>query len=212
MKKENKIEQLICNTLVDMMENKPYYSIKVTDIVQQAGISRSSFYVYFDSIYEVLQKIEDNFLNSLPDEKETTKVALSRASRNDSKLGKRELNTYQYIMDNMRIYRILSGPNGEPSFHIRMRNRISRVTSSVISEELHCISDVNKQIIATFFAGGKMAVSDWWAYHANNISVEEMAEITVDLYTKLFNFVLKTEKRNESIEMPSDTLSKPRTD
>ena len=192
--KNNKTEILICNTLLDMMESKPYYALKVTDLIKKARISRSTFYVYFDSIFDVLQKIHDDFIGAFPDETDVSEMARSKYKRNEVRTDEREVEGYNYVKDNMRKYRILCGPNGDPSFHIRMRNRITRITNSVLSEELKGMPSINKQIIATFFAGGKVAVNDWWAYHENSISTGEIVNITSDLYAKMLNFILNNWK------------------
>jgi len=189
--KNNKTEILICDTLLVMMESKPYYSIKVTDLIKKANISRSTFYVYFDSISDVLQKIHDDFLGAFPDETDVSSLARSKFKRNEIRVDEREMEGYLYLKSNMKTYRILSGPNGDPSFYIRLRNRVTRITSSVLSEELKSIPTTNKQIIATFFAGGKIAVNDWWACHESNISMDEIACITSNLYAKMLNFILK---------------------
>lgn len=61
-------EKLICEKLLDILEITPFQTIKVTEFVRFAGISRSCFYLYFDSIYSVVQKLEDDFIEGLTEE------------------------------------------------------------------------------------------------------------------------------------------------
>jgi AcrR family transcriptional regulator len=46
-------EAYICAKFLDLVETKPFYTIKVKELAEYASISRSTFYLYFDSIYAV---------------------------------------------------------------------------------------------------------------------------------------------------------------
>jgi AcrR family transcriptional regulator len=51
--------------LLSMMENSDLHTIKVNKLTNALGIGRGTFYMYYDSIYEVLQEIEDKFFAGL---------------------------------------------------------------------------------------------------------------------------------------------------
>jgi len=191
---DSQTEILICEALLEMMKERPYYTIKVTDLVKRIGISRSTFYVYFDSIYDVLQKIEDNYLMRFPEDNDVVAMTHSRISRNDKTLGDREANVFRFIGENMELYRALTGPNGEPSFYIRQRNRQIRIYDRILAEQLPSLAEEERTIISIFLAGGKMAVTDWWAHHSNQIEFDDFVRISLEVWCEALNSVLKKRK------------------
>ena len=105
-------ETLICEKLIEMMEDTSFFDIKVTDFVKFAGVSRSMFYLYFNSLYDVLQKIEDDFIDGLLSEKE---VVSSTKIKRDNKIDSTIIAKTEYIKKNKKILRVLTGKNGDPS-------------------------------------------------------------------------------------------------
>ena len=58
-----KTKQLIKeNFAVLMNEKKELHAITVTELVKRAGITRSSFYTHYSSIYDVVKDIQDETL------------------------------------------------------------------------------------------------------------------------------------------------------
>ena len=51
------MRQIFADKIVDMMNTKSLNAITVTDIVNQCGVSRQSFYYYFDDIYDLIEWI-----------------------------------------------------------------------------------------------------------------------------------------------------------
>jgi len=191
MKAKRDTEQLIQKTLLDMMENKSFFSIKVVELAEKAGISRGLFYIYFDSIYDVLQKIEDDYIKGLPGEQRVLNGIRNRAEEDDGSLGEFKRKSYQFALDNMRVYRLLSGPNGDPSFYHKLKNRVIRVTQEAVGEGATKKDDNYKKLAAAFLAGGNVAIFDWWAHNSCGVDSKEFSEIAENLYTDIFNCVMK---------------------
>ena len=197
MEKEAKsVEKLICDTLLEMLETQPYYTVKVTDLVNKAGISRSCFYVYFDSIYAVLQKIEDDFLELFPEADSTVSVARERHKRDDGEMWENDLDILVRLKDHRRIYCILTGPNGEPSFGVRLRNRMIRIHDRTSLATNPHTPESQRKLLSIFFAGGKFAVMDYWNHHADQFDDRDYMEFSISTYTKLLNYALRFAAQN----------------
>lgn len=93
-----KTERQICDAFFELMKEKSCSAIKVAELTRIAGISRSTFYVYFDSIDDVLQTVEDDFLSNLVDEKEV------RADYDVSVIAK----NFSFIRDNLEKFELLT--------------------------------------------------------------------------------------------------------
>lgn len=49
------MKKIFLDTLMEMLKIKPLNAITITDIVNQCGVSRQSFYYYFDDIYDLIE-------------------------------------------------------------------------------------------------------------------------------------------------------------
>lgn len=61
MKKDTK--ELIYETFVELLSQKPFDKITVKDIVEACDINRNTFYYYYSDIYDLLEEIFKNQLN-----------------------------------------------------------------------------------------------------------------------------------------------------
>ena len=56
--KISKTEQLIYDSFYKLRKNYPINRIKVTDVCDGANVNRSTFYEYFDDVYDLTSKLE----------------------------------------------------------------------------------------------------------------------------------------------------------
>lgn len=61
-------KKIIKNTLVDMLEDMDINKITVSSLCKRAEINRSTFYNYYDDIYDLLKKIEDEIFNEIKED------------------------------------------------------------------------------------------------------------------------------------------------
>lgn len=172
-------EEIICQTLIELMQKKSLIDIKVTELVKHANISRSSFYIYFSSIEDVVQKIEDDFISGLKDEKSIDFRDLE--NRDSVKL----LPTLQYIKENMYTYKTLIGENGDPYFQYRLSNR----STKLLMEFNSGLSDVKKRMIIEYINGGRWQMYKWWAQNEEEVTIEEVADLTNRIIKQVFNLL-----------------------
>ena len=106
MRTQRITEKYICDKMTEMMEQVPFNKIKLVDFQKYCGISKSTFYIYFDSIYSVIQKVEDDLFNDVAAINEET-PELTKAS---------SLARVKKMKSYLRVFRILCGPSGDPAF------------------------------------------------------------------------------------------------
>jgi len=163
----NITEKRICDAMLDMMEERSFQTVKVAQLAERCGISRSTFYVYFDSIYSVIQKIEDIFFENLIEEK-THNPAIEESVIMDA---------LSSVRNNIHAFKILTGPNGDPSFVARLSNRNKRVLDVLAEKQKSQATTLELQIVNEFTRGGKLSALQWWAEHENEVSVKDMVQI-----------------------------------
>ena len=57
--------RLICDALLELLDEKPLDKITVTDIAYRADISRGTFYLHYDSVRSVISEQEDVYLSHM---------------------------------------------------------------------------------------------------------------------------------------------------
>lgn len=166
-------EELICQKLIEMMETTPIYKIKVTNFVEFAGISRSSFYVYFDSIYAVLQKIEDDFFDGLSSEEYL--LVMDSYSGKAGTMNPVLIRKVEYLKNNIDLLRVLTGPNGDPSYQARLANRTWRLFKE---KHKNCKAPkAQMRLACEYMCGGQWNLYRYWTTHEDQLDVYEMADM-----------------------------------
>lgn len=59
------VNTLIKKAFMELMNDKYYMDVTVTDLIKKAGVARASFYRNFDSTSDVLDEIVDDMVNTL---------------------------------------------------------------------------------------------------------------------------------------------------
>lgn len=103
VKKDNQrvrlTKTLLKTSLIELMQNKQIHKITIKELCAHAEINRSTFYLYYEDQFALLNEIEDDFLNHV----KTHLIKIEHPS-NDRNFLKELL---AYIKNNAQIVRIL---------------------------------------------------------------------------------------------------------
>ena len=158
MQRNTAIENEIRNALLNLVEKKPFYRIKVVDIIKECDIGRTTFYDHFDSVFDVMQSIEDEYFEKFLEKRQELKV------REFSDLYTMVNFSSEYLV---RLFRILVGPNGDPAFEMRFKNHNKRIIKEMVVE----VDDPDEQkMLAEFCAGGIWELLRFWAFNSDDLS------------------------------------------
>ncbi len=54
--------RLICDALLELMDEKPLEKITVTDIARRADVNRGTFYLHYDSVSDVINELQETLI------------------------------------------------------------------------------------------------------------------------------------------------------
>lgn len=162
-------ELLIQQTLLNMMEERPIEQIKVTHLTERAHISRTTFYLYYGSTFDVLQQIEDDFFEAVL---ERGRVLNRPADDELDAEIKRRLGFYQ---DNMRALKALYGYYGDEAFQAKVTAKGKEVLA--IHSRRFDAQDARARLAQEFIAAGQKAVLRYWFSHEDEVSLDDMATV-----------------------------------
>lgn len=165
-----KTEKLLYETLIDLLKDKTFEEIKVSDICNKALINRSTFYAHYSDKYELVV----GFINTLKSE-------LASAIKNNGST----FNTKEYYLEMIEM--ILTHIEGRKSIYqdilINNRNSIVMdilldVINNDVNEKLKKNSQVKEEIpskvISTFYIGAVTSLCIEWLKNSNEYSKEDI--------------------------------------
>lgn len=125
-KKSSKTRLLIMNSFIEIMGSKNWESITVKSIVEKAGITRGTFYLYFSDVDELITSIEEILLEELPLLKEASVAnGFSKyPTLEECSPTRWELAIFDYYRKHSTWLNALLGPHGDAKFYASIKEKM----------------------------------------------------------------------------------------
>ncbi|MGL4740330.1 MAG: TetR/AcrR family transcriptional regulator [Sarcina sp.] len=173
-----KTEQLLENSLINLLEIKSFEQITIKDITEYAQINRSTFYLHYENKDHLFNSIIDKILNKLLfDLIELEEDSFSKIQK------KTALHIFSTIKDHKQFFKVmlLKGPS------IKFSNYMVKLISEfyekkIISHNVNMdYSPVSKNLIVNYLASAYVGVIQWWLKNDLEKSVDEISNEMINL-------------------------------
>ena len=163
------------DALVEILLQKPLDEIRVQEILDRAGVSRSTFYTHF-------RDTNDLFLSDVDDFFEGMSTALSRAGSKSKRVAPvQELFAhigesrafYSALVESGRVHDVIE--LGQAQFARGIDQRLTEIAPG------GAVLPADRSAIAHAFAGALFSMLSWWIHHAMPKSPEEMDKLFHDM-------------------------------
>ena len=184
----NKSESKYFNTalrmdeaLIALLEKKDLEYITVKEICHQAGVNRSTFYLHYESIAELLDEtmemINQRFLSYFPLEEEAVLGDLEHRELNDLVFVTQEylLPYLRFIQDNKKVYRAAFRNPSSMQANARYGVLKQRILNPIL--ERFEIPIARRPYYIAYYVEGIAAIIKEWLRHDCGDSVEMIAAI-----------------------------------
>ncbi|MGO5023055.1 TetR/AcrR family transcriptional regulator [Lawsonibacter sp. LCP25S3_G6] len=184
----NKSESKYFNTalrldeaLIALLEEKDLEYITVKEICRQAGVNRSTFYLHYETIAdlveEALEMINRRFLSYFPQRQDSVVSNLGSRDREELVLVTREyLVPYlRFIRDNRKVYRAAFRNPGSMGAHARYRELKQHILSPIL--ERFEIPAAHRPYYIAYYIEGIAAIVKEWLRQDCADEVEMIADI-----------------------------------
>lgn len=176
---------LMDEALLVLLEKKEYEFITVKEICEKAGVNRSTFYLHYQSIdnllFETIEMINKRF-NSSFDNKKINPQILKKEDLfliDDNYL----IPYLKFIKDNKNIYKLI---HNNP-YLFRKQQVFEKLYNELFSVILdkYGVKEEEKEYIFAFFSFGLVAVIQKWIENDCKEDIEKMVELMkkVIMYT-----------------------------
>lgn len=184
----NKSESKYFNTalrmdeaLIALLEKKDLEYITVKEICHQAGVNRSTFYLHYESIAELLDEtmemINQRFLSYFPQEEEAVLGDMEHRELNDLVFVTQEylLPYLRFIQDNKKVYRAAFRNPSSMQTNARYGVLKQRILDPIL--ERFEIPAACRPYYIAYYVEGIAAIVKEWLRHDCGDSVEMIAAI-----------------------------------
>ncbi|MBF7019922.1 TetR/AcrR family transcriptional regulator [Staphylococcus sp. 18_1_E_LY] len=169
----------IKNSLITLLDIHKFDLITVNQIVEEAEITRSTFYRYYEDKYSLLSEIEEEILNQLHE-------ARQKINQQFTEEDMFTVEVFQQLFESLESYseaiRVLLGHNGDTSFEMKIKNEIAK--RFVNLGELHHVSKVREDLVKEYLYVILIKTFQYWSANKESIDVREVAATIRDIQLK----------------------------
>lgn len=170
--------RLLLGALTELLAEKPFDDIRVTDLCERADIHRSTFYDHFEDKFHLLtfgiRELMDLFVPLSP----TT-------SQEDYQQVMHRI--FKYFLKNQKMYTLLFLDLRNASAKALFRENYVRAYEGLMKENFSSVPREDQLIYSRHFIGGILSVVDWWLESDAKMPPEELAARFVRLISNHLN-------------------------
>lgn len=167
-------KKIIQDAFLDLLREKPFTQITVTELVKKAGINRTTFYKHYLDVQDLLGKIENGQLASLK-----ALVSERWASSHDPELVTTEV--LRLIREGGERYACLGSRNGDEALNSKLFRMIYEMFYPVLTQNLPSLSETESQMLYFYLSQGSGGILLWWIQNGMREPPEEIAAYIMTL-------------------------------
>lgn len=163
----------------DLYATRKIETITIKEISDIAGYNRGTFYLYYKSIYDLLQQTEKELLDDFTKEVELhIKMYLGEINENSKQLYE---NIETKMHKNHKYMSILNGENGDPRFKFRMKQIIKDIYRKNNPTFDNPAINIKLDYLLEYIVEANISIIQYWNANKNknlpHIPLEEVLEI-----------------------------------
>lgn len=117
-----KTKQSLKNSLINLIEEKNFSSITVTDIVNRSDVNRSTFYAHFQDKEELLACIMDELIEGLINSIKTTTSKIEHDQLDQCI--KSSIHVFNYVAEHAKYFKTMMNGKKFPEFTIKLSDNL----------------------------------------------------------------------------------------
>ena len=183
-----KTKKLIKTALSELIQEKGFDHVTITDLTQRANINRGTFYLHYQDKYDLLEKFENEVLDDI----NTNAENFIKSIKDIDFLGEDFSNEikpfinkiFTYIKENYIIMKVILGPKSD----MRFQNKIKKALNILLTEkgwDNYFDSQntfVSKNYFISYLVSAHIGVIRQWIDSGMNESAENMAEMISKMF------------------------------
>lgn len=168
-------KKLLLRSLTKLMLEKKINKITVTELTELADVNRSTFYLYYKDIYDMIDKIETEMFDEFSNQLE--KLYISDPNR-ESTLSFFVF-VFEFVRENADICKVLLGQDGDYTFLNKFKEAIMASQPPI----MHKLDKTGNKYFMPFAVSGCIGAIQQWLLDDMETSPQEISEFIISLIT-----------------------------
>lgn len=178
--------------LIDLILEKPLVAITVKDICARADINRSTFYLHFKDVTDILRTTEDEIIEHTPTHK--------RKLRDQQEIEGFFTDFLEQIRNNpriMKVIQVLCSEQGDPYF-VR---KLQTMTYEAFLDgwDMHMMPEMSEQrklLVFSYTISGMVSMLSTWATRAQDTPTEQVVSLLMGLMWHGMDYFAASDKKS----------------
>lgn len=180
-KKNTETIKQLYQSLITLSYTKDIDLIHVKELVQNASISRSTFYTYFSNIDEMIMKLEDQLLDKLP----TSSQIQIQDHGNIKKAWIKQW--FLYYRDHQEALNMLLGPHGHGQFYQKIKDVLISELDRQMNQDGYPDDSLRKYFQSAYAENFLRLAMEWTQKkYKDDLDVSSLCQIALALRDKEF--------------------------
>lgn len=170
-----KTRQQLRDGFAELLEDKSIREIQVKELVEHIDINRSTFYLHYTDIYDMLEKMEQDLIDQIMEafakhplgKEETTKQFIE--------------DMFCILLENRKLCKALIGPHGDLDFVQKIEVLIGTHAIDVIEPRLKEPAKEGKEYLYAYCLSGCVGIVKDWLLQDGKEPPKQMAKILFSL-------------------------------
>lgn len=166
-----KTKKVLYESLVELLKEKPFEEIKVSDICERALINRSTFYSHYADKYELFSSYIDSLKSALTKELEkNTNISTSKEYYLEM------LSLFlNHVSEQKQVYRAIMQQNRNSIIMDMLYHAFNEdIAKKIEKEEARQKEKIPGSFIASFYLGAVLSVGMKWLTNENKYTKKEL--------------------------------------
>lgn len=183
-RRKRRTKKLLKNAFLHMLKQKDITQISVTSLCEMVDINRTTFYLHYNDIYDLLEDFENDFLNQIDTFVDTiilsplTSLEVTKA-------------VLTFIYENKEILSLFLIQKKEEYFYKRIDVKV-RQLFSIKTRQIYKVYTNEEEFekILSFFTYGFYGIYYDWIKNDCKEDIDKIANLTTQLSTAYFDATL----------------------
>ena len=171
-------KRMVREALTELLVEKGFEEITVKDLTERADINRGTFYLHYESKYDLLEQSQNEILEELSEFIRKVSPSLIIQSHSQNEPVPFLVSLFEHIEKNFLFMKVILGPKGDPSFQTKykkfiMNNFLAHAMKHPENESLL----VPMEFLMAYVSSAHLGVIQQWLEDNMQQSPREMALI-----------------------------------
>ena len=156
---------------LELLQEKEFEEITVTELAERANIARKTFYLHYEDIYDLLDSVIEIHISEL-----------KKTSSSNRGISGQEADFlwFKYIEDNFLFFSKMLGSRSTEYFRKQLLNFLIDDTDQEM--KILIKDEKDREVAVQFFSYGILGLLEWWLNNEHPESAETISQRTTVLY------------------------------